>query len=186
LEKLLGGQCYHMAEVLAQPEHIPIWYRAACGKIPDWHSLFKNYCAAVDWPVATFWPQLIETFPDALVILSLRDPDSWWQSARHTIFRQLELNQLSAEWKAMFNAILAVHRIDSGRDRELAIRAFIAHNSAVLANVNPKRLLVWHARDGWLPLCRALDKPVPDIPFPWINSGKEWSDPQPIEAATTT
>ena len=36
------------------------------------------------------------------------------------------------------------------------------------------RLLEWTVEDGWEPLCKFLDKPVPDEPFPHVNAGAGW------------
>jgi hypothetical protein len=58
LEKLLGGPCYHMLEVLGHPDHVPIWHRAVRGEQVDWESLFEGYVAAVDWPEVTVWQEL--------------------------------------------------------------------------------------------------------------------------------
>src|SRR5690348_10458482 len=85
LERLLGAPCYHMVEVFAHPEHVPDWHAAALGNMPDWNALFAGYAAAVDWPASAFWPELSAAFPDALVVLSVRDAQSWWQSAHETI-----------------------------------------------------------------------------------------------------
>src|SRR5262245_3217336 len=81
LERLLGAPCYHMIEVFQHPEHVAFWHEAALGRMPDWDQLFAGYAAAVDWPSAAFWPELMEAYPDALVVLSVRDTQSWWQSA---------------------------------------------------------------------------------------------------------
>src|SRR5688572_13224161 len=81
LEHVLAAPCYHMDEVFAHPGHIPAWHAAAQGRMPDWHTLLAGYHAVVDWPAAAFWPELSKAFPDALVLLSVRDPQSWWQSA---------------------------------------------------------------------------------------------------------
>src|SRR5262245_52291601 len=86
LEKLLGGPCYHMMEVLAHPDHVALWTGAARGRMPDWHALFGGYRAVVDWPAASFYRELMQAFPDAVVLLSLRDAESWWRSAHATIF----------------------------------------------------------------------------------------------------
>lgn len=85
LERLLGGPCYHMSEVFQHPEHIGHWHGAARGDMPDWRALFAGYVAAVDWPAASFWREISAAFPQALVVLSVRDPDAWWQSASSTI-----------------------------------------------------------------------------------------------------
>jgi len=65
LEQLLGAPCYHMMEVFTHPEHIPDWHAAARGQMPDWHTLFAGYGAAVDWPAAAFWPEISAAFPGA-------------------------------------------------------------------------------------------------------------------------
>ena len=115
LEKLLGGPCYHMAEVFAHPEHVPVWHAAARGEPVDWRALFAGYRAGVDWPQGSFWPEIAQAFPDALVLLSVRDADSWWQSASETIFRGMHAAEERApEWYAMVRELFA-----RGADAEL-------------------------------------------------------------------
>src|SRR5207247_9478223 len=87
LEELLGGSCSHRLEVFQHPDHVPLWQGAANGDMPDWDTLFAGYVATVDWPAASFWPELSAAYPDALVLLSVRESaDEWWRSADHTIF----------------------------------------------------------------------------------------------------
>ncbi len=57
LEQLLGGPCYHMLEVFANPAHIPVWHRAAQGQLPSWNSFLDGYRAAVDLPASAFWQE---------------------------------------------------------------------------------------------------------------------------------
>jgi hypothetical protein len=52
--------------------------------------------------------------------------------------------------------------------------AFTAHVDAVKALVPSQQLLVFEAKDGWEPLCRFLDRPVPDEPFPRTNDRMEF------------
>ena len=85
LEQLLGQPCYHMWELLAQPEHVPVWTAAARGKLPNWGDLLQEYGATVDFPPAAFWPELMEAYPEALVLLSVRDTEAWWQSCDHPV-----------------------------------------------------------------------------------------------------
>jgi len=66
------------------------------GELPDWEEFLSDYAAAVDWPACAFWRELSDAFPDALVLLSTRDPDSWWTSASNTIF-QAVLGEVSVE-----------------------------------------------------------------------------------------
>ena len=82
LEELLEGPCHHMFEVIEHPETIPLWQRAAAGEMPNWHALLKDYVALVDWPGASFWPELSAAFPEALVVLSVptsRIKRRWWR-----------------------------------------------------------------------------------------------------------
>jgi hypothetical protein len=174
LERLLGAPCYHMREVFAHPEHVPLWHQAALGNMPDWNHLFRGYAATVDWPAASFWPELAAAYPDALVLLSVRDPNAWWESAHDTIFRATSSGAVSSEWKAMVRALNEARWVVDQHDRELTIRAYEAHNRRVRDTIPPDRLLVWQAQDGWAPLCTALGCAVPNEPFPRTNTREEW------------
>lgn len=175
LERLLGAPCYHMLEVFQHPEHIALWRQAMGGEEPDWNRLLEGFAAAVDWPAAACWPELMQAFPDALVLLSLRDPDAWWESANETIFRAIAGGpDMPPEWKAMIDAMMSERFRADPNDRESCIRAFERHNAQVRASVPPARLLVWQSADGWNPICKALGLPVPDEAFPRVNTREEW------------
>src|SRR5215213_11337110 len=104
LEQLLGGKCHHMLEVFEHPDSVPTWHAAARGEAVDWTALLADYTATVDWPSAAFWPELTEEFPDAVVLLSTRDPERWYESARSTIFGFIEAeaphDEAMAAWQA--------------------------------------------------------------------------------------
>lgn len=172
LERLLGGPCYHMMEVFSHPEHVASWHEAARGGNPDWEEVFRDYRAVVDWPAASFWPELMEAFPDALVLLSVRDADGWWKSASQTIFPVSR--GASGEWRDMVDAVFAARFTSALDDREACIAAFERHNAAVRERVPASRLLEWRASQGWEPLCTALGVPVPDEPFPRANTSEEF------------
>src|SRR5579862_9203465 len=86
LEQLLGAPCHHMTEVLAHPDQVPAWIEAIDGGRVNWSALLASYTSLVDWPGASFWPELVAANPGALVLLSVRDPESWYRSASNTIF----------------------------------------------------------------------------------------------------
>jgi hypothetical protein len=86
LEELGFGPCYHMREVFEHPEHIELWGAAMQGKPVDWEQIFGDYRATVDWPGCTFYNELLERNPDAKVILTVRDPQRWYESAYNTIY----------------------------------------------------------------------------------------------------
>lgn len=174
LEKLLGAPCYHMFALLGRPEHLPLWRGAARGEMPDWHALFTGYAAAVDWPAASFWPEISAAFPDTVVLLSVRDADAWWQSASETIFPASLSIDPGSPWRAMMDEIYATRFTSALDDRDACVAAYEAHNARVRRAVPPERLVEWTPSDGWGPLCRALGVPVPSEPFPRTNTKEEF------------
>jgi hypothetical protein len=140
--------------------------------MPDWRAALSGYRAAVDWPASAFWPELAEAFPDALVLLSVRDPDAWWKSASTTIFPSSRL--VEGPWRAMVDEMFARRFTLSLDDREACIAAYERHNEDVRRRVPAGRLLEWRASEGWAPLCAALGVPVPDEPFPRVNTSEEF------------
>ena len=86
LEQLGYTPCHHMKEVGLSLEQIRWFDRASRGEAVDWDEVYGKFEAAVDWPTVSYYEQLAAHFPDAKVILSARDPDAWYKSARETIF----------------------------------------------------------------------------------------------------
>jgi len=181
LEQLLGAPCHHMFEIFVHPEQVPAWHAAARGEAVDWPALLADYAAVVDWPGASFWPELTEAFPDALVLISNRDPQAWYESARNTIFPNLVAEvdpEQTDDWKAWHAMVQDVfaNRFTLDLDDEAAtLAAFEAHYAAVRATVPADRILEWSVTDGWAPLCAALDLPVPTDPFPRLNTRDDWA-----------
>jgi hypothetical protein len=193
LETLGFGPCYHMTEVFARPGHADAWISAWRGKPVDWDALLGEYEAAVDWPACTFYEELMERYPDAKVLLSVREPQSWYESARATIYELSKAHDRSRTFRALFAlvSLFAFGGLARGRgelvneliwsgtfggrfeDREHAIRVFEEHNAGVARRVPPERLLVYNVKQGWGPLCAFLGVPEPDGPFPRLNDGKE-------------
>lgn len=173
LENLLGGPCYHMLEVLGHPEHLPIWEQAGKGQMPDWSALLAGYEAIVDWPGASFWREMAEAFPDAVILLSTRaDAETWWTSANATIFQVITGLPADTEdpFANMWRAIAENRFTPRTDDHDAAIAAYERHNADVRATADPSRLVEWQPGDGWEPLCAALGVDVPDEPFPHVNT----------------
>lgn len=189
LEELGFGPAYHMTEVFTRPEHVGFWEAASRGEPVDWSGFLSGYGVAVDWPACAFYQELMEAFPDAKVILTLRDPDRWYESTRATIYGlrgissgplkpALALAGLFAPgvagmvrladeivWKNTFD--------DRFEDRRHATETFKRHNDEVRRRVPPERLLVLDVREGWAPLCDFFDVEAPDRPFPHLNETRE-------------
>jgi hypothetical protein len=173
LTRLLGAPCYHMMEVFGRPDDFATWTRAARGEPVDWHALFAGFRAVVDWPAASFWPELAAAFPEATIVLSARPAESWWRSASDTIFAKLAGGG-DTRLLEMIRAIFERRFTSDFNDREAAIAAYERHNAEVRATAPPGRLVEWTPGDGWEPLCRALAVPVPDEPFPHVNTTAEF------------
>ncbi len=174
LEQLLGAPCYHMVEVFQHPEHVADWHSAATGIMPNWDKLFNGYAAAVDWPASAFWPELSEYYPDALVLLSLRDAEAWWRSTQNTIFKDGG-DHGNPAWRAMLEALFEARFTSNLHDHDECVAAFNNNNNRAKKAISPDRLLVWQASDGWEPICQALGVPVPSTPFPLTNTSEDWA-----------
>lgn len=173
LERLLGGPCHHMMELFTHPEQIPAWHAAARGEMPDWKKLLASYRATVDWPSAAYWPEISAAFPDAVILLSVRDPESWWKSASNTIFQAIP-QAPNAEWRAMVEAMMASRFTPKLDDKDACIAAYERWYADARARIPKHRLLEWRAKDGWAPICERLGIAVPDEPFPHANKTEDF------------
>jgi hypothetical protein len=174
LEHIGFGPCYHMVEFFAHlPEHLPLWLDAADGR-PDWDAMFDGYVSTVDYPGCTYWRALVAKWPEAKVILTTRDPDSWFESANSTVLSPKAGAMLANSPAKRFFETTVHHDFgDRSGDREFMTAYFRRWNDAVMAEVPPEKLLVFKASDGWEPLCEFLDVPVPPEPYPRVNSRED-------------
>lgn len=174
LEQIGFGPCYHMAELMMNPARAPLWVAAADGK-PDWEAIFAGYASTTDYPACDFWRELATVYPNAKVILTLRDPVKWFESTQATVFSDGMTAMIKSQaamvpffertvWKAFGNRI---------HDRAHMIDVFERHNEAVKAGIPKQRLLVYEVSQGWNPLCEFLGVDVPRTPFPKVNSREE-------------
>ncbi|WP_435109711.1 sulfotransferase family protein [Nocardiopsis synnemataformans] len=188
LERLGFGPCHHMFEVMSSAELAEHWAGIAdtpAGEV-DWARLLEGWRSGVDWPLSFFWRELADAFPDAKVLLTVRDPHRWYESMRATIFEIVReaagkpsgpgvplqvgtiLPLLERMWLAHFGV-----RHDEIPDEATAVAAFERHTARVCAEVPADRLLVYRAGEGWERLCAFLGVDVPDEPFPRLNDTEE-------------
>ncbi len=189
LEELGVGPCYHMVEVLwGEGSRLADWQTAADGGQVDWHDLLAGYQSTVDWPGCTFYEQLMNEFPEAKVLLTVRDPDAWYESVRDSIYAALiagrngELQGGSEtpptpEAFRMIGTLIWDGTFD-GRfeDRDYAIEVFNRHNDEVRRRVPADRLTVHEIKDGWEPLANMLGVPRPETPFPRLNDKASFAE----------
>jgi hypothetical protein len=180
LERIGFAPCYHMQEVFRNPEHVATWDAIADGARDRWDDVLTGYAATVDWPACRYWRELAERYPDARVLLSVRDSDAWYESVHATIYPSMVQGPTGGDpatdpLRAMARKTVLQRTFD-GRleDREHAIAVFERHNEAVRAAFSEDRLVVVRPGDGWEPLCRFLGVATPDEPFPHVNSRDEF------------
>lgn len=184
LEQLGFGPCYHMIETRTHPGHDDMWLALASGKSNDWRAILHGYRSTVDWPAVFIWKELIAANPDAKVVLTIRDPESWYESASKTIFPRMlayeaggppDADPARRDHMRMVNAIVLRKAFGGDLGRDHAIRVFNAHNEEVRRTVPPERLLVYEVGQGWKPLCAFLGVPIPESPYPKVNSSMDFA-----------
>ena len=193
LEELGFGPSYTLGEVFRNPEHVRVWETASgpSGEGVDWEAFLAGYGVAVDWPACSFYEELMKAFPEAPVILTVRDPAEWYKSTRSTIhgLRRLTTGPLPVRTAfalagpfvpGVAGTVRLADRLVwegtfDGRfeDRHYAMEIFERHKEAVRRRVPPDRLLVFDVREGWAPLCDFLGVEAPDEPFPRLNEARQ-------------
>lgn len=180
LEHLGYGPCHHMKSCFEGRQQTRWFLQAAQGDYVDWRQVFVGYEAAVDWPAAAYYQELLEVFPDAKVIFSDRSPEDWYESVASTIFRVLpaipgwlrrtvpHINRVAlmvdkTVWKNELN--------DQFENRAAMLDFFKRRRQEVIEAVPPQQLLIHSAAEGWGPLCAFLGVEVPSISYPWVNEG---------------
>jgi hypothetical protein len=172
LEQLGFGPCYHMMEVFPRPDHVAQWTKAARGERVDWDHLFTGFPATVDWPSAHFWRDLARQYPEAKIIHTERDGEAWWKSFSQTIKEGIASEGPPAmrPWFEMVNLIITEQTFGGDTDKANALKVYAAHNAEVKRTIPSARRLDFDVAEGWAPLCRFLDVPVPETPFPKTNT----------------
>ncbi len=173
LDKLGFGPCYHMSEVVSNAGHMDLWLDVAAGK-PDWPTIFAKYQSTVDFPACSYWRELADYYPDAKLVLSVRDAERWFASTQKTIMsNKMQAALVGSKWEEMLNKT-TYSVVDDINDHDKLIAAYNAHNEAVKAAFGPDRLLVYEVKEGWAPLCDFLGVAVPSEPYPQVNSTAEF------------
>jgi hypothetical protein len=173
LEELGLGPCYHMRELIMDPSRAALWVAAAEGR-PDWEAIFKGYRSTTDAPGCTFWAELMEVYPSAKILLSVRDPEEWFESTQATVFGPI-MSQMAigTPLQEFFRTCVFPEFGDRIHDRAFMIEQFQRHTEEVVSKAPKDRLLVFDVREGWGPLCAFLGVDVPSTPFPRTNAREE-------------
>lgn len=193
--EMLGfGPCYHMRDVLGDLENqLPHWEAAIEGKA-NWDEVFGDAQSTCDWPSARYYAELIEHYPDAKVVLTVRSGEGWVKSMRETVWGLFHadspMHYLSAArtcvdplWRRYINLMTRMNwdeetgamAGDTYDDQEFA-KIMERWNDSVKTTVPAERLLVWDPKEGWDPMCEFLEVDVPDTPLPHLNETESFKE----------
>lgn len=186
LKELGYTDTYHMMSASVEnPPDCLCWQDAFAAKFEgkgkfgreEWDALLGHCQAVCDWPAVAFSKELIEAYPEAKVIITTRDVDSWHKSVLKTVNWRANDPELKAvanfDWAAglyypMLRNFWKFFFYDDFENR--GKERFHDYYKEIRALVPPGRLLEYRVSSGWEPLCEYLGEPVPDVPFPQSNN----------------
>lgn len=152
--------------------------------LKDWEAYFGPCEALTDVP--QFAEPLLETYPEARVILVRRNFDAWSKSFLDTIIRPstegimawLSTNMMeslmglhvSRVIHKQYMGLLGVSDIEKTKNMDVLKTGYDRHHRMIREMIPANRLLEIDLEDlGWEPLCEFLEKDVPEEPFPRSN-----------------
>ncbi|BFZ61737.1 hypothetical protein YB2330_002812 [Saitoella coloradoensis] len=179
----LGYETYHMTSLFENALDADMWRDAVEAKYfgngmpferKEWDQLLG---AVTDFPCAAFAPELIAAYPDAKVILTLRDVDSWYTSTINSIVKGMNhpgmkvLAQIDyvflRRWYGMVSRMM--DGFFEGSFERNGKRVFKEHYEKVREVVPKENMLEYTAGQGWGPLCEFLGVEAPSTPYPRVN-----------------
>jgi len=191
LEMVGFAPCYHMVNVLTDLDETARWRQVLDQELSP-REIFQAFEATVDWPGSFFYRELIDLYPEAKVLLSVRPGDAWARSMRDTIwgviYGDILIRHLSdarrtvdPQWASYIDLMTEMWRRsgliqDAQTSAEEMAAAMERYHQEVQDTVPAERLLVWSVGDGWEPLCEFLDVPVPDAEFPRVNDSTQFGE----------
>jgi len=181
---------HHMEDVMTNARQAELWHDVAFAKeqpldmerdeerYEQWDEIYDGYQAAVDFPSSAYYKELLAHYPDAKVVLTVRDFDGWYASASGTIYA---VGKTIPGW--LKTLVPSVGRVTAMVERAIwqgvfagkfedkahTSRVFAQHIEDVQAHVPADQLLVYQVKEGWAPLCEFLGCAVPAEGFPHLN-----------------
>ncbi|KXL46794.1 hypothetical protein M433DRAFT_99832 [Acidomyces richmondensis BFW] len=140
--------------------------------------LTENRVASTDLPGCYFVEELLQLYPDAKVICTVREKESWWASysalweaifeLRRWAWLSPRLNRYCEFSISMWKRVPQVVEISDREPWPITNQKEIydAHANYIRKIVPEKKLFYFDVKQGWPPLCEMLDVPIPNIAFP--------------------
>ena len=197
LETLGHSHVYHMKELLVNPENLHYWKKLDETGDTDWKELYKGYDATVDFPGYPWYKEHMKQYPDAKVILTVRDFEGWYKSVDSTVFRagpQTPVEKIKMMGKLLssararnvvkcikfFKKVFFANELQGKfEDKAFAQKIWEDHITNVKAFVPQEKLLIYDVREGWAPICKFLGVEEPSEPLPHLNKKENFKEMLP-------
>ncbi|RNF03533.1 hypothetical protein TraAM80_05713 [Trypanosoma rangeli] len=173
--------CFQQGHAARHPAE---WSMILDGKQPVDMRLFSHHDAVVGPPATLIYDRLLRACPEYTKVVLVEEPNKRrWVEEYETHVGPLLLDEAGSKLsrrrsrrrvgrsgiaKAFDNMI---HKMTPCGGAEGPVAALERYEAEVQSNVDKSRLLVYRYGDGWEPLCKFLEKGVPDEPFPPYDSG---------------
>mgnify|MGYP000488213412 FL=1 len=186
LEHITGQPSYHMQNILLNKQDAKKWHNSIFKQNEkfDWEDIYKGYGACLDFPSCNYYKELMDYYPDAKVILTVRDSESWiksWNVLNNQVLKSFTFRFLAKIPRTSFKLQKDIHNkmilgsdgaFQDAKSDEERMKKFEEWNKSVIKYVPKDRLLVFQVKEGWDPLCKFLNVENPDMPFFYKNKTK--------------
>jgi Sulfotransferase domain len=192
--EILGfGKCYHMKDVI-ENSHSDKWIQMSDSKDPKvLRDIMDNrgYRSTCDQPACTYWKEQLQIYPNAKVVVTVRDPEKWYKSWMDTValmqpdcescpfgvrvFMGLGLFNFR-NFARMYSKVITGDTFNGDLSKRNMIKSYQDHSENIKLQCPPEKVLFFNSSDGWEPLCKFLNVPIPNKPYPYLNESKETSD----------
>jgi len=197
LEQLGHKRVYHMKELLVYPDKLHYWKTLDETGDTNWDELYEGYDGTVDFPGYPWYKEHMKRYPDAKVILTVRDFEGWYKSVDSTVFRagpQTPIEKIKMLGKLLFNTrarkvvkcikwfkkvFFADELQGKFGNKDFAKKFWEDHIAQIKSSVPEDKLLVYDVRDGWGPLCKFLGVDEPAEPLPHLNKKENFKEMLP-------
>jgi hypothetical protein len=146
--------------------------------------------ATTDLPMALYFEQIHEKYPDCKFILTTRDNSDTWFRSWDMLTKSITVPvhyfgfvHNARQMNSYFRWLFAIVNKDNGyltartplpdQNREAAIESYEQHNRRVREVIPSNLLLEYNVKQGWQPLCDFLEiEECPTTPFPRANNAR--------------
>lgn len=149
----------------------------------------SNFTSMVGFPGSLCWENYLKKFPSSTLYIHTEreNDDIWLESVINTLFKMWEKFPLSiiipfgsSKLKSFYLLSQSIWNkitpITPMNDKESLLQAYQSHNKAIRKSIGRRKLLIIDHSLGWKPLCKFLKKPIPNVPYPRLNTREAFDD----------